>query len=194
MEATSVIGGDNKKLGMRLFIISDSLTFAALLGGYCYLRTMSDSWPRPFHLSSIAYGLVMTLCLGVSSVTMMRAVRSARQRDGSSMRRWLGATIGGGVAFMVLHGYEWMRLSAEGVKLDVVPSGWGATAQVFSSTFYGITGLHMLHVLSGVILLGVIAFRRRAPTTDVEVGGMYWQFVDAVWLFVFGLLYLPSMS
>ena len=180
----------NKKLGMWLFIISDSLTFGALLVGYCYLRLASDRWPTPFSSSSIAYASVMSACLFASSFTMARAVAAARGGDRSRMVRWIGATIAGGLAFLLLHLNEWRRLADEGLTPRAIPEAWGDASLAFGAAFFGITGLHMLHVLSGVVLLGVNALRRSGTVEDVEISGMYWQFVDVVWVFVFVLLYL----
>ncbi|MEP7271076.1 MAG: cytochrome c oxidase subunit 3 [Acidobacteriota bacterium] len=192
MELAGTHAGTNKRLGMKLFILSDSLTFAAILSGYCYLRLSSSVWPHPFALSNIGYAIGMSLCLFASSLTMMRAVSAMRRGDQTAMRRWAGLTILGGTAFLVMHLSEWRRLMAEGIVPSAMPLGSGS--QAFASTFFGITGLHMLHVLSGIVLLALLIFRKRATTTDVEISGFYWQFVDAVWVFVFALVYLPSIS
>ncbi len=194
MEAAGALAANNKKLGMKLFIVSDSLTFAAMLVGYCYLRLMSARWPAPFGRSNLIYAVVMSLCLFASSWTMMKAVSSVRAGDWAAMRRWVAATIGGGAAFLLMHLNEWRRLVSEGLTTRVLPSDWADASQVFGSTFFGITGIHMLHVLSGIIFLTVIAVRRQRSATDVEIGGLYWQFVDAVWVFIFALIYLPSVS
>ena len=193
MEAAR-FAASNKKLGMWLFIVSDSLTFAALLIGYCYLRLSSDRWPTPFGRSSIAYASVMTVCLLASSFTMVRAVSAARGGDRRHMLRWIGATIAGGLVFLLLHLNEWRRLAGEGLTARAIPESWGDASLSFGAAFYGITGLHMLHVLSGVVLLGVIALRRSGTVEDIEISGMYWQFVDVVWVFVFVLIYLLSVS
>ncbi len=192
MELVGAHAETNKRLGMKLFILSDSLTFAAMLLGYSYLRLNSAVWPRPFALANIAYAVAMSLCLFASSVTMMRAVSSARRGDRQTMRRWTALTIAGGAAFLLLHLNEWRRLMNEGIVPNAMPAASGSPA--FASTFFGITGIHMLHVLSGIVLLGILLLRRRATATDVEISGFYWQFVDVVWVFVFVLIYLPSVS
>jgi cytochrome c oxidase subunit 3 len=184
------VAASNKKLGMWLFIISDSLTFAALLIGYCYLRLGSDRWPTPFGRASIAYTSLMTVCLLASSFTMVRAVSAARGGYRARMLRWLGPTIAGGLAFLLLLLNVWRRLACEGLTPRTIPESWGDASQAFGAAFYGITGLHMLHVLSGVVLLGVTALRRSGTVEDVEISGLYWQFVDVVWVFVFVLIYL----
>ena len=164
---------------MWLFILSDAFTFGALIAASVYIRLGSD-WPRPFKWPNVAYAFLMTIVLGVSSFTMLRAVRRRSQK-------WLILTIALGVIFLALHGYEWSRLIAEGIQ------PW--SSGTFGASFFGITGLHMLHVLAGVILLAAIVIGgRRFTTEDVEIGGLYWQFVDVVWLFVFVFLYVLSVG
>jgi cytochrome c oxidase subunit III len=187
-------GIGNKKLGMWLFIVSDSMTFAAALFCYTYMRLSSPHWPTPFHLwPSVAVSTLMTFCLLSSSLTMVLAVHNAQHGDGRRVPFWLGMTILGGLSFLVLHANEWRQLIAEGMRLTSNP--WGNP--MFGGTFFTLTGLHMFHVLTGVCYLGVVAagFRRRRFTAeDVEVSGLYWHFVDLVWMFIFPLVYLMSVD
>lgn len=184
----------DKKLGMWLFILSDSLTFSALLIGYSYVRVASATWPTPFHLwPSITMATVMTFVLLSSSLTMAMGVAASRRGDTKRVVNMILLTMLGGVAFIVLHGNEWMSLIGEGVRLWQNP--WGVP--LFGATFYALTGLHMAHVASGVIYLGVIAAgvaRGRFTHEDVEISGLYWHFVDLVWMFIFPLVYLLSFS
>ena len=183
-----------KKLGMWLFILSDSLTFSVLLFAYSYLRLASPNWPTPFHLwPSIAASSLMTLVLLSSSLTMVLAVHHAAQGNRGKVIGWLLATMAGGIAFMVLHANEWMQLIHEGMTLKGNP--WGDA--MFGGTFFTITGLHMFHVFSGVGYLGIIAWgygRRKFKAEDVEIVGLYWHFVDLVWMFIFPLVYLMSVQ
>ncbi len=127
----------HKKLGMWLFIISDALTFSALLIGYSYLRVSTPNWPTPFHLwPSIAFSSLMTFCLLSSSLTMVLGVNAAQRQDRAGTVKWILATIAGGVAFMVLHLMEWNSLFHEGVTL--VSNPWNVPQ--FGATFFGITG------------------------------------------------------
>jgi cytochrome c oxidase subunit 3 len=184
----------HKKLGMWLFIVSDSLTFAALLFGYAYLRSASASWPAPFHIwPSIAASTGMTFVLLSSSLTMVLAVYHAQHGNAKRVVPWIVATMVLGLTFVILHLNEWRALIAEGMTARGNP--WGDA--MFGGTFFTITGLHMVHVVSGVVYLGVIAtrFSRRTMTSDdVEIGGLYWHFVDLVWMFVFPLVYLMSVN
>jgi cytochrome c oxidase subunit 3 len=182
----------SKKLGMWLFIISDAITFGSLLFAYTYVRVASVQWPTPFRAwPSIANASLMTVVLLSSSLTMVMAVRSARIGRRSHAVRWLFATMIGGIAFIVLHAREWMGLIDEGVRLFKNP--WGTP--LFGAAFFSLTGLHMTHVGIGVIYLAVIAFGQAAgkfKPEDVEVSGLYWHFVDLVWMFIFPLVYLMS--
>ena len=183
-----------KKLGMWLFILSDALTFSALLFAYTYLRMANADWPTPFHLwPSIAMSTLMTFFLLSSSLTMVLAVRGAARGDRRWAVRWILATMAGGIAFMVLHANEWRELVHEGMTLSRNP--WGNA--MFGGTFFTLTGLHMVHVFTGVVYLGVIAWgfgRGRFKAEDVEVSGLYWHFVDLVWMFIFPMVYLLSVQ
>ena len=184
---------NSKKFGMWLFIISDALTFSALLMAYTYLRLATPEWPKPFHFSpSIIFSSIMTFCLLSSSLTMVMAVHSMHHGNRKATVRWILATIAGGLAFVILHATEWRNLI---VNEHMSPSSneWGEP--LFGATFFGITGLHMTHVMIGVIYLAIITTgvgRGKFKYEDVEVAGLYWHFVDLVWMFVFPLVYLMS--
>jgi cytochrome c oxidase subunit 3 len=190
----------HRKLGMWLFIMSDSLTFTALLIAYSYSRFSSDSWTTPFPFNpSIVFSTVMTLVLLSSSLTMVFAVSAAKRHDKKKARRWILATMAFGLTFVILHLMEWNHLIEEGLRPFRLPGEWlkewPNASPLFGATFFGITGLHMFHVLSGVGYLGVIAARiRKFKADDVEVSGLYWHFVDLVWMFVFPLVYLLSVA
>jgi len=189
----------HRKLGMWLFIMSDSLTFSALLFGYAYCRLSSEHWPTPFPFNpSIIFSTVMTGCLLSSSMTMVMAVLASQRRDRAGVVKWIIATMIGGLAFLVLHLIEWQHLIHEGLTPLQVPADWlpegVSTKSLFGATFFAITGLHMFHVFTGVIYLGVTAARRRATREDIEICGLYWHFVDLVWMFVFPLIYLLSIK
>ena len=183
---------NSKKLGMWLFIISDALTFSALLVAYSFVRMANKSWPTPFEMyPAITGATIMTFCLLSSSVTMVMAVSAAHRGLRSLAAKWIGATMLGGIAFVVLRTREWLHLIEEGVTPFQNP--WGVP--LFGATFFTLTGLHMTHVICGVLYLGVIASgfgRGKFTDIDVEVSGLYWHFVDLVWMFIFPLVYLMS--
>ncbi|HWQ56682.1 MAG TPA: cytochrome c oxidase subunit 3 [Bryobacteraceae bacterium] len=192
--AASPYAVSHKKLGMWLFILSDTLTFSALLIAYSYLRIASDNWPTPFHLwPSLVMAIVMTVLLLSSSLTMVMGVAASKRGDTKRAVRYILLTMLGGTGFIILHLNEWRGLINEGVRLWHNP--WGTA--LFGSTFFTLTGLHMAHVASGVVYLGAVAAgfaRGRFTDDDVEISGLYWHFVDLVWMFIFPLVYLLSLG
>lgn len=177
------------KLMMWLFLLSDTLTFGGLLAGYGYARLSSPAWPRQEEIFNVGLVGFMTFVLICSSATMAMAVAAARREAWQEAVRFLGLTIFGGLLFLGLQAFEWSRFIHEGARLSGNP--WGVP--LFSATFFVITGFHGLHVTGGVIyLLTVVAraLRRRCTADGVEVAGLYWHFVDLVWVFIFTLLYL----
>ena len=182
------------KLGMWLFIVSDALTFSGLLIAYAYLRVATPEWPTPFHLwPTIAMASLMTFVLLSSSLTMVLGVNAAQRDDRKWTVLWTLFTALGGIIFMILRGQEWAGLVHEGVTLTKNP--WGTP--LFGATFFGLTGLHMFHVFTGVVYLLVIAWgfsKKKFNSDHVEVCGLYWHFVDLVWMFVFPLVYLLSVK
>ena len=194
IEATSPYGIGHKKLGMWLFLVSDSITFGSLLISCMYARTASRNWPTPFPMwPSIAFATLMTFCLLTSSLTMAFAVDASKRGDRAGVVRNILFTMLGGIAFIVLHAREWLHLIDEGVR--PWHNQWGAP--LFGASFFGLTGLHMFHVFSGVIYLGIIALGARSGRRtheDIEICGLYWHFVDLVWMFIFPLIYLLSVA
>jgi cytochrome c oxidase subunit III len=184
----------SRKLTMWLFIISDAITFGALLFGYGYLRAASSDWPTPFKFTpSILNVIIMTVVLITSSLTMLGAVDSAKLGDKPKTARFLWSTILLGVVFAGLHIREWIGLMDEGVRLFQNP--WGSP--LFGATFFSITGLHLLHVISGLVAIVVISrgfSRGRLTAGHVETMGLYWHFVDLVWMFVVPIVYLLNIS
>lgn len=190
----SPFGINSKKLGMWLFIVSDTLTFSALLVSYAYVRLATPDWPRPFEIwPAIAKSSFMTFVLLSSSLTMVLAVAAAHRHDVKKVVRYLILTMICGAAFVLIHATEWVTLFHEGVTPWSNP--WGVP--LFGGTFFGLTGLHMLHVTIGVVYLGIICagYSKGKWTADhVEVSGLYWHFVDLVWMFIFPLVYLLSVN
>jgi cytochrome c oxidase subunit III len=184
----------SKKLTMWLFIVADAATFGAILFGYGYLRFGSPNWTKPFTFSpNIVNGLFMTVILLTSSLTMLGGVAAAREGRSGATMKWLGATALLGLAFAALHLREWAGMFHEGWSLSANPLGGSV---LVGALFFSITGLHLLHVISGVIAIVVIAIgfhTRRLTAGHVETTGLYWHFVDLVWMFVFPLVYLLNV-
>jgi cytochrome c oxidase subunit III len=180
-----------KKMAMWLFIIADTATFAGCLVAYGFIRNGTANWPRPFH--SITNVAMMTVILLTSSLTMVLGIRSAQRADKHAALRWTMITAILGVLFAVLHIREWFGMIAEGATLFNNP--WGTP--LFSSLFFSITGLHLLHVTGGVIALIAVAIKYnggRYNSDDLEITGLYWHFVDLVWMFVVPFIYLMNLS
>lgn len=188
----SPYGIEKKKLGMWVFIVSDACTFGAFLFAYGYMRVGAPVWGTPFGFSSILNGLVMTAVLLSSSLTMLTAVRASQAGDKASAIKWLGATMLLGAIFAALHLREWFKLIGDGWRLFHNPTGGAAQ---FGATFFSVTGLHLSHVIGGVIALAFVArgySRGHYNESHVETAGLYWHFVDLVWMFVFPLMYLMN--
>ncbi|HXM66997.1 MAG TPA: cytochrome c oxidase subunit 3 [Candidatus Acidoferrum sp.] len=180
-----------KKMAMWLFIIADTATFAGCLVAYGFIRNASPNWPRPFH--GVANVALMTFILLTSSLTMLLAVRAAQMGDKAKAFRWTAITAVAGILFAALHIREWMQRIGEGMTLFHNP--WGTS--LFGSLFYSVTGLHLLHVTGGVIALIAVGIRYqggRYNADDLEITGLYWHFVDLVWMFVVPLVYLLNLS
>jgi cytochrome c oxidase subunit 3 len=183
----SVFGASWRKVMMWLFIVSDALLFAGFLAAYGFRRIASSSWPDTAEVFNLKYISAMTFVLITSSATMATAVGWARA--GRIAARWVAATIAGGLAFLGMQAYEWAHMIHEGARLTRNP--WGDPA--FSAFFFVITGFHGTHVLLGVFILTVVAIRARLgrlTAEGIELAGLYWHFVDLVWVFIFTLFYL----
>lgn len=178
-----------QKLMIWGFIVTDALLFAGFLAGYAFLRMASPSWPDRAHVFDLRLIGLMTFVLITSSATMASAVTAAQRDDRRALLSFLLLTVAGGLAFLSMQAYEWTNLIREGATLSSNP--WGVP--VFTSCFFLITGFHGTHVLLGVIILVVTAIRsakRLSTKNGLEVAGLYWHFVDLVWVFIFTLFYL----
>ena len=138
----------SRKLTMWLFIASDAVTFGACLFAYGYIRVATPNWTRPFESGSVINVILMTFVFITSSLTMLGAVDAAKAGDKAKAMRFLYSTMFLGLIFAGLHIREWLQLFARGITIG---SG------VFGQSFFTITGLHLLHVISGVIALLVVA-------------------------------------
>ena len=180
-----------KKMAMWLFIIADTATFAGCLVAYGFLRNGTANLPRPFH--SITNVALMTFILITSSLTMLLGVRAAQAASKAAALRWVFITAALGIVFALLHIREWLALIAEGMNMFHNPWGTG----LFGAAFFSITGLHLTHVTGGVIALIAVGIRYntgRYKADDLEVLGLYWHFVDLVWMFVVPMVYLLNLS
>lgn len=178
-----------RKVMMWWFIITDGLLFAGFLAAYGYARILAFHWPDQASVFSLKYIAAMTFVLISSSATMASAVLAAREQRRSATLRFVLLTAVGGTLFLGMQAFEWRHLIAEGARLNVNP--WGDAS--FGAYFFLLTGFHGTHVLTGVIVLATTATRwamGRTTAEGVEMAGLYWHFVDLVWVFIFTLFYL----
>jgi cytochrome c oxidase subunit 3 len=192
------------KVMMWIFLLSDTFIFGSFLTGYMTVRASTTvPWPNPSEVFSLRIGgtdlpliliAIMTFVLISSSGTMAMAVNFAYQRNRKKAAMLMFATAAFGVMFVSMQAFEWTKLIMdEGVR----PWGNPMGAAQFGSTFFMITGFHGLHVSAGVIYLSVVATRllrgfyeKRGNYQIVEIAGLYWHFVDLVWVFIFAVFYL----
>jgi heme/copper-type cytochrome/quinol oxidase subunit 3 len=186
----------NQKLGMWVFLLSEVMFFTSLIGSYIILRMAHpEAYPAPGSVLNIPLTAFNTFVLICSSVTMVKAFAAAEMRDGPGIRRWLMATIALGVFFLSVQAYEYYKLVGHGF----VPSVEGYAAAggpLYGSTFFTMTGFHGAHVFLGVVALSFTLLRAMRGAYDngdvrgVEVMGLYWHFVDLVWIILFTIVYL----
>jgi cytochrome c oxidase subunit III len=191
------------KVAMWLFIAQDGFSFGGLLLAYGMLRIFSPgNWPapglRPTDILGINLTAFATFLLICSSLTMVLAVAASQARDKGATVRWLLLTILGGAGFLGIQAYEYTHLVHAGIGL--AQSSWDGKPinDLFGSSFYVVTGFHGLHVLSGVIYLScILAGTLKGKYTQggtsaspVELVGLFWHFVDLVWILVFTFIYL----
>ncbi len=178
-----------QKLMMWVFIVTDALLFAGFLASYGFVRLASPQWPNRAEVFHLGFIGLMTFVLISSSATMATAVAAARRANRTLALRFLLLTILGGLCFLGMQAYEWTSLIQKGARLYANP--WGVPP--FSASFFVITGFHGSHVLTGVVILAIVAVRSamgRSTPQGVELTGLYWHFVDLVWVFIFTLFYL----
>jgi cytochrome c oxidase subunit 3/cytochrome o ubiquinol oxidase subunit 3 len=180
-------GLSNNKLGMWLFLGSECLLFGGLISTYMIYRGRVGEGPRPGNVFDIPFTSVSSFILLMSSLTMVLAVAAAQKRDDRGTTLWLTVTGLLGATFVGGQVYEFTAMYNEGL---------GYTTSLFGSAFYTLTGFHGVHVTVGVImLLSLVAIIKRSKVPGdkaevVELVGLYWHFVDVVWIIIFTLVYL----
>lgn len=191
------------KAMMWIFLVSDTFIFSCFLVGYMTVRmTTADPWPLPTDVFALSlFGsdpipliliAIMTFILITSSGTMALAVNYGYRGDKRKTMILMLATAALGASFVGMQAFEWTKLIGEGVRPWENP--WGAPQ--FGSVFFMVTGFHGLHVTGGVIYLSIVANKVAKGHYDkkgyeiVEITGLYWHFVDLVWVFIFAFFYL----
>ena len=186
-----------------IFLLSDTFIFSSFLVSYMTMRTsVTEPWPNASEVFSLSFGgqpipliliAIMTFVLISSSGTMAMAVNYGYRRARRTTAALMFATALLGATFVAMQAFEWSKLIHEGVRPWGNP--WGAAQ--FGASFFMITGFHGLHVSAGVIMLLIVAakvargdYDRRGDYSAVEIAGLYWHFVDLVWVFIFAFFYL----
>jgi heme/copper-type cytochrome/quinol oxidase subunit 3 len=180
-------GLDNRKLLMWLFLASDCLFFGSFIAAYLLYRDRSLVGPYPEDLFDIPFTSVSAFVLLMSSVTMVLALAAIQNGNVRNMRIWLFTTAMLGTLFIAGQAYEFTEFYHEGLHLDT---------NLFGTTFFVLTGFHGAHVTIGVlILLSIFLYSLRGTmgakdSLNIELAGLYWHFVDIVWIVIFTLIYL----
>jgi heme/copper-type cytochrome/quinol oxidase subunit 3 len=186
-EHETTTGLSHTKLGMWLFLSSECLLFGALISTYVLYRGRSLVGPYPDEIFDIPYTSVSSFVLLASSLTMVLALSAAQKRDAVRMRLWLVTTALLGLTFVGGQVYEFTTFYHEGLHIDT---------NLFGTTFFVLTGFHGVHVTVGILMLLSLvgmSFARTLPpdaSFPVEMVGLYWHFVDIVWIVIFTVVYL----
>jgi heme/copper-type cytochrome/quinol oxidase subunit 3 len=186
-EHETTTGLPNTKLAMWLFLASECMLFGALISTYVLYRGASLQGPFPHDVFDIPYTSVSSFVLLASSLTMVLALAAAQKRDALRMRLWLLTTALLGLTFVGGQVYEFTAFYREGLHIDT---------NLFGTTFFVLTGFHGVHVTIGVLMLlslvGMSWSDRLPPDAafPVEMVGLYWHFVDIVWIVIFTVIYL----
>ena len=195
-----VTGLYNGKFGIWLFLASEVMLFGALFSSYVLLRvgTPAEYWPSGVEAGlNVPIGTVNTIVLITSSITMVMSWASLKMNDLRGFKRFMGATIGLGLAFLMIKSFEYSLKFSHGIFPAV---GWpeATDPSVFNALYFTLTGLHALHVILGIavnvwlLFWGISLFKSQPErfAGRVEISGLYWHFVDLVWIFLFPTLYL----
>jgi heme/copper-type cytochrome/quinol oxidase subunit 3 len=185
-------GLDNRKLLMWLFLASDCMFFGSLIGTFMVYKGRSTVGPSPHEIFDIPYTSVSAFVLLMSSLTMVLALAAVQRGDEVGLRIWLIATALLGSVFLGGQYYEFTSFYHEGMKLT--------GTNLFSSAFFTLTGTHGLHVTIGVIWLMSLVVTsyvrgiKASESLNVELAGLYWHFVDIVWIIIFAAVYLMGTT
>jgi cytochrome c oxidase subunit 3 len=191
VEARPDTGVFNAKLGIWLFLASEVMLFGALFSSYVLLRTgaPAGTWHHGREFLNVPLATLNTIILIGSSVTMVMSWASLKLNDFKKYRRYMGLTLLAGVGFLIVKGFEY----AHKFEVGLLPK-----SNTFLAIYFTLTGLHGLHVIGGMIVNGYFLgpgskmFKTEPErfTNRIEVAGLYWHFVDLVWIFLFPTLYL----
>ena len=180
--ATGILTG---RLAVWWLLASEVVIFGGLLGSYIMHRVGHPEWAEAAAHTQVWFGAFNTLVLLTSSFTAVLAHQAAESGQGKKAAKFLVMTMGGALTFLLVKSIEWTI---------EISHGYTITANTFWSFYYTAAGLHGLHVIAGAIIMGFIAVDawRGREVQRVELIGIYWHFVDLVWIFLFPLLYIAK--
>jgi len=185
---TTTTGIPHAKLGMWSFLASEIMLFGGLISSYVILRSGSPTMVIPPRtMMGVPLAMMNTFVLISSSVTMVLALAAMKANELDKYMRYLAMTFGGGVIFLMIKAYEYNHKWHEGITIS---------SNLFGSFYFTLTGLHALHVIGGMGIMAYLMWAGskgyQSPTNydRVEAGGLYWHFVDLVWVILFPILYL----
>ncbi len=182
------VGIETRKLGMWLFLASETMFFTGLIGAYIVLRLAQPEWPNPLETLNIPLTALNTFLLICSSATLVIGLQSAKDDNKEGVQVGLFLTVLLGALFLCIQAYEYTELMHEA---HFLPS-----TSLFSACFFTMTGFHGMHVFAGVVCMFVVFIRSMKGCYSskeyrgIEVAGLYWHFVDLVWIILFTILYL----
>lgn len=181
----SVTGVPTGRLAVWWVIASEIVIFGGLLGSYIMHRIGHPEWGEYASHTNTWFGALNTLILLTSSLTIVLAHHAAEHKDGAKAFKYIWFTILGGLGFLIVKSIEWTT---------EISHGYTITANAFWSFYYTAAGLHGLHVIGGMVIMGIISFdaKQGKELQRVELIGLYWHFVDLVWIFLFPLLYIAK--
>ncbi len=173
------------RLAVWWVIASEIVIFGGLLASYIMHRLAHDAWAAEAAHTSTAVGATNTLVLLTSSLFAVLGHKAAEEGDGRRAARMIWLTFAGGAMFLVIKAFEWT---------DEITHGFTITSSTFWSFYYTAAGLHASHVLAGMIIMAFVAVdaAKNRELHRVELIGLYWHFVDVIWIFLFPLLYIAK--
>ena len=185
LDQRAVQGTSSSVLGMTLFVASEAMFFAAFFGAYFTIYAATAIWPPlVIPIPDVTISSIATVLLVVSGFTLSAGVAAIRRGRGARLNLWLGITIALGIAFLVLQSYDYSN------------TGFSIHDGTYASLFYVMTGLHMAHVIGGVLFLILVFVQSRAGEFSserhdpVRASSIYWHFVDIVWIGLFVIFYI----
>lgn len=194
LEPEPTTGIPHDKMGMWVFLCSEVMFFTGLIGSYIVLRFATPLWPHPADTLNIPLTALNTFILICSSVTMVQALAAIQRGDERKLKLFLCLTVLAGSIFLSIQAIEYWKLLNEHTRIN--PQGFNPQVSLFGSVFFTTTGFHGFHVFCGVVCMAFVTGKAflgkytQAHHQGIETIGLYWHFVDLVWIVLFTIIYL----